>query len=65
MKIEIERAWEALNKIKHLTNLGKIDYDAGREFAMPHLKVINDRGREVSKKIKKTYYPLHFNKFMR
>lgn len=61
----VEKAWESLNRIKAMTKIGKIGYDAGREFATPHLKIINDRGKEVSKKYNRTYYPLRFSKLMR
>jgi len=65
MKKEVEKAWGALDRIKFLIKTGGLDYDAGHEFASPHLKIINDRGREVSKEHGRPYYPLKFNKMMR
>lgn len=65
MRTDIQKAWISLREIKLLVGIGKISYDAGHEFSAPHLKIINDRGKEISKKHGRAYYPLRFNKLMR
>jgi hypothetical protein len=66
MQKKIETAWERLHTLKYeYMAYQKYTYDQMRELTKPHLDIINERGREVSRKYKMPYRPLTFSKFMR
>jgi hypothetical protein len=54
-------AMEAQQELRHIVlrvSTGGLSYDDGKAMANPFLEIINNRGKEISKKFKKSYRPM-------
>lgn len=43
----------------------EIGYKEARELAAPHLKTLNEKGRQIAKKYNRNHYPITFTGIMR
>lgn len=61
-------AQEAQQELRHVvlrTATGGLSYDEGFAMAKPLLEIINNRGREIAKKWKKSFRPLTWGYVLR
>lgn len=56
-------AMEARQELSHLVlmvSTGGMDYDVGKEKAVPLIEILNNCGQEIAKKRNKTFRPLNW-----
>ena len=58
-------SFEALTQIKRALATGRISYDNAKYFAEPHLSIINEHAKNISRKYKRPAGKITFTAFMR